>query len=95
MNQLAAEYGDRVAFVAPAWKANLSDTSRRADQLLPGGVVMWGLDEGERIFSAYGVGYQPVTVLIGADKTVVKQLFGAQGQSTIRAAIEELLSVAG
>ncbi len=95
MNQLAAEYQDRVAFVAPAWKSGLSETSRRADQLLPGGLVKWGLDERERVFSAFGVGYQPVTVLIGADKTIVKQLFGGQGRSAIQAAIEELLSVAG
>ena len=56
---------------------------------------MWGLDAPQRIFSAYGVGYQPVTIMIGADKTIVKQLFGAQGSSTLRAAIEELLSISG
>ena len=56
---------------------------------------MWGLDERQRIFSAYGVGYQPITVLIGADKTIVKTLFGAQSRSVIREAIEELLSISG
>ncbi|MDE0233158.1 MAG: hypothetical protein OXI56_07475 [bacterium] len=95
VDALAVEYQDRVAFVAPAWKASLSATSSRADQLLRSGVVMWGLDAPQRIFSAYGVGYQPVTIMIGADKTIVKQLFGAQGSSTLRAAIEELLSISG
>lgn len=95
MDQLATEYQDRVAFVAPAWKAGLSDTSQRAGQLLTSGAVEWGLDQEERIFSAYGVGYQPVTVLVGADKTIVQTLFGAQGESTLRSAIEELLSVSG
>ena len=95
MDQLAAEYRDRAAFVAPAWKANLSDTARRADQLLASGTVMWGLDQQQQVFSAYGVGYQPVTVLIGADKTIVKTLFGAQGSSVLRNAIEELLSTSG
>lgn len=56
---------------------------------------MWGLDENQRIFSAYGVGYQPVTILVGADKTIVKTLRGGQGSSTLRAAIEELLSISG
>ena len=92
---LAAEYQDRVAFVAPAWKAPLQATSRRANQLLRSGLVMWGLDENQRIFSAYGVGYQPVTILVGADKTIVKTLRGGQGSSTLRAAIEELLSISG
>ncbi len=95
MDGFAAEYQDRVAFVAPAWKANLSATSRKANQLLKTGAVMWGLDERQRIFSAYGVGYQPITVLIGADKTIVKTLFGAQSRSVIREAIEELLSISG
>lgn len=54
---------------------------------------MWGLDETQDIFAAYGVGYQPVTILVGADKTIVKTLFGAQGASTLRAAIEELLLI--
>ena len=95
VDALAVEYQGRVAFVAPAWKASLSDTSRRAGQLLGSGLVRWGLDENQRIFSAYGVGYQPVTILVGADKTIVKQMFGAQGSSTLRAAIEELLSISG
>ena len=84
-----------MAFVAPAWKANLSATSRRAEQLLRSGAVMWGLDERERIFSAYAVRGQPVTVLIGADKTIVKRLHGPQGSSVLRSAIEELLSISG
>ena len=84
-----------MAFVAPAWKAPLRATSQRAGQLLRSGIVMWGLDENQRVFSAYGIGYQPITVLIGADKTIVKTLFGAQGASTLRSAIEELLSISG
>lgn len=95
IDELAAEYQDRVAFVAPAWKADLSATSRRADQLLRSGAVKWGLDERQQIFSAYGIGYQPVTVLIGADKTIVNKLFGAQGAATFRSAIDELLSISG
>ena len=84
-----------MTFVAPAWKAPLSATSSRANQLLRSGLVKWGLDENERIFSAYGVGYQPATITIGADKTIVKRLPGAQGSSGFRAAIEELLSISG
>ncbi len=95
MDQLATEYQGRVTFVAPAWKAGLSETSRRAEQLLSSGLIKWGLDEEQSIFSAYGVGYQPVSILVGADKTVVQQLFGGQGSSAMQAAIEELLAVSG
>ena len=95
VDALAVEYQDRVAFVAPAWQSSLAETAEEADRLLRSGVVMWGLDENQQIFSAYGVRYQPVTILVGADKTIVKQFFGAQGSSTLRAAIEELLSISG
>ena len=95
MDQLATEYGDRVAFVAPAWKASLSDTARRAEQLLSSGLVQWGLDESISIFSAYAVGYQPVSILIGSDKTIVIPSPGPRGESAMRSAIEELLAVAG
>ena len=84
-----------MAFVAPAWKAPLNATAQRANQLLRSGAVMWGLDENQRVFSAYSIGYQPITVLIGADKTIVNQMFGAQGASTLRNAIEELLAISG
>ncbi len=81
--------------MAPAWNANLRQTRQRADQLLRSGIVMWGLDESQRIFSAFRVLGQPQTVLIGADKTIVNHLRGEQGQSTLRNAIEELLAISG
>lgn len=95
VDTLAQEYGDRVAFVAPAWKSDLASTASRAAEALPSGVVKWGLDEKEQVFAAYGVPYQPVTVLIGADGTVVDAWPGARSESDMRASIENLLAVAG
>lgn len=91
MAQLALEYGDRVTFVAPAWKASLEATAERAAELIPSGAVRWGLDAEEQVFRAYGVPYQPVTVLIGADKTVVESWAGARSEEEMRAALERLL----
>jgi hypothetical protein len=88
---LAEEYSDRVAFVAPAWKASFDATAQQAAQLLPSGSVQWGLDEGEGIFEMYGVPYQPATVLIGADGTIVESWLGARDESAMREAIEALL----
>jgi hypothetical protein len=92
VDNLAVEYGDRVAFVAPAWKASLADTARRAAELLPSGIVQWGLDADEAVFAAFGVPFQPVTVLIGADKTVVEQWVGVRSEAETRAAIERLIA---
>jgi hypothetical protein len=91
VDALAAEYSDRVAFVAPAWKATLDATAQQATQLLPSGTVRWGLDTGERIFEQYAVPYQPATVLIGADGTIVESWLGARDEAAMRASIEALL----
>lgn len=91
VDALATEYSDRVAFVAPAWKAPFDATAQQAARLLPSGEVRWGLDESEGIFQAYGVPYQPATVLIGADGTVVESWLGARGEDAMRQSIEALL----
>ena len=83
------EYSDRVAFIAPAWKASFEATAQQAAQLLPSGEVRWGLDE--TIFERYGVPYQPATVLIGADGTVVESWLGARGEAAMRDSIEALI----
>ena len=92
VDQLAAEYGDRVAFVAPAWKGTLEATATRAAELLPSGQVLWGLDEAEEIFALYGVPYQPATVLITADGSIFERWSGAREEAEMREAIEALLA---
>lgn len=92
VDNLAQEYGDRVAFVAPAWKGSAEDTAQRAAEWLPSGRVAWGLDAEEEIFSLYGVPYQPVTVLISGDGHIVESWPGARSESEMRAAIESLLA---
>jgi hypothetical protein len=92
VDRIAADYADRVAFVAPAWKASFGATADRAAELMPSGLISWGLDESERVFQAFGVPYQPVTVLIGADGTIVDSWAGARGEDEIRAALDTLLA---
>ena len=43
----------------------------------------------------YGVPYQPVTILIAHDRTVVETWRGALGADAIRAAVENLVSLSG
>jgi hypothetical protein len=82
-----------VDFVAPAWKSTFELTEVRADQLFASGRIMWGLDETEHIFDLYGVPYQPVTVLIAADRTIVETWAGLRGEAEIRAALDHLASL--
>ncbi|HJQ76917.1 MAG TPA: hypothetical protein VJ948_06600 [Acidimicrobiia bacterium] len=93
VDSLAAEYGDRVDFVAPAWNSSLEATRARAEELFQSGQIKWGLDESEVIFQAYGVPYQPVTVLIAADRTVVEAWDGLRAEEEIREALDRLLAL--
>ncbi|HUG07688.1 MAG TPA: hypothetical protein VMP13_02125 [Acidimicrobiia bacterium] len=95
VDSLAAEYADEVDFVAPAWRSSFEATQARADQLFQSGDVMWGLDEDEEIFQLYGVPYQPVTVLIAADGTVVEAWDGLRAEQEIRAALDGLIALSG
>ena len=95
VDSLAAEYGEEVDFVAPAWKSSFEATESRAAELFQSGQIMWGLDEREEIFQAYDIPYQPVTVLIAGDKTVVESWDGLRPEEEIRAAIEDLIALSG
>lgn len=78
-------------FIAPAWKGSFEATAEQAGELMPSGNIDWALDESEEIFSLYGVPYQPASVLIGADGTVVDSWLGARGEDEMRRAIEDLI----
>jgi hypothetical protein len=95
VDKLAAEYADQVDFVAPAWRGTFEATRQKARELFRSGEVMWGLDEAEEIFQIYGVPYQPVTVLIASDETVVEAWPGLRGEEDIRASLENLISLTG
>jgi hypothetical protein len=90
VDNLAEEFDDRVAFVAVAWKGTPEATAERASELMPSGSMVWGLDATEEIFAMYEVPYQPVTVLISADKQVVERWTGLRDEEEIRAALDRL-----
>jgi len=95
VDSLAAEYSDRVDFVAPAWKSDFVSTQTRAEELFLSGQIKWGLDEREEIFALYEVPYQPVTVLIAGDRTILDTWPGLREEAEIREAIENLIGVSG
>lgn len=90
VDNLAEEYEDRIAFVAVAWKGTPEATAQRASELMPSGSMVWGLDASEKVFALYEVPYQPVTVLISADKQVAERWTGLRDEEEIRAALDRL-----
>lgn len=89
VDQLAQEYGDQVTFVAPAWKASFERTLAKAVELMPSGIVEWGLDRDEAVFALYGVTYQPAGVLI-VDGVIIEQWPGGLGADELRERVEYL-----
>lgn len=90
VDEIARDYADEVAFVAPAWKGTAEATAERAAELMPSGIIQWGLDAEETVFQAYGVPYQPVTVLISADGRVVESWPGMRSEGEIRSSLDAL-----
>jgi hypothetical protein len=95
VDRIALDYTDEVAFLAPAWKGTLPATAQRAQEILPSGVVRWGLDADESVFEAFGIPYQPVTVLIAADGTIFERWAGLRDEQAIRHSLDELVSDGG
>lgn len=81
--------------MAPAWKSSFQATEARAGELFQSGQILWGLDEDEDIFERYGIPYQPVTVLIAGDQTVVEAWDGLRAEEEIRAALDDLVALSG
>lgn len=92
MDRLAEEYEGRVVVVAPAWKSSLEDTADAAAQLIPSGKVLWGLDETQEIFAAYGIGGQPAGAIVAADGSLLVTWPGVRDGGDIRADLDALLS---
>lgn len=90
VDEISKDYADKVDFVAVAWKGSAEATAARAAELLPSGNFFWGLDAEEVIFTAYGVPYQPVTVLISSDRTIVDGWAGLADEASIRQKLDLL-----
>jgi hypothetical protein len=89
INAVAPDYADSVRFIAVAGRSDLPATKARADELLSN--VDWGLDES--VWNLYGVRGQPVSFLITGNDIEVGNWFGAAGEETLRAALDELVAL--
>jgi len=89
IDAVAPDYEDSVRFIAVAGQSDLASTKAQADQLLSN--VKWGLDE--TVWNLYGVRGQPVSFLITGNDIEVGNWFGAAGEETLRAALDELVAL--
>jgi len=89
IDAVAPDYKDSVRFIAVAGQSDLASTKAQADQLLSN--VKWGLDES--VWDLYRVRGQPVSFLITGNDIEVDNWFGAAGEETLRAALDELVAL--
>lgn len=81
--------------MAPAWKSTEAATNAAGEGFFPSGNVFWGLDVNEDVFGAYGIPYQPVSVLIAHDQTVYAEWAGMRSSSEVEALLDEVVALAG
>jgi hypothetical protein len=91
VDEIAKEYEGEVRFISVAWKGSLDETRERAGQLLTSGLVTWGLDDTGDFFSAWGVPYQPETVLLTGDDIEFDRWPGVLGEEELRSRIDALV----
>ena len=78
--------------LAPAVQSSLERAAGVAELLLPSGLVPWGLDADQEVFSAYGFRGVPGGAIVAADGTLMSTWQGARDTDEIKAALDDLLS---
>ncbi len=90
VDEIAAEYGDRVRFIALAGRSDFDTTAAEAERLFSN--LEWGLDDD--VWDLYEVPYQPVTFLITGDDIVFERFAGVPySPDELRSRLDELLSL--
>jgi len=91
---LGAEYQGRVVILAPAVQSSPEGAARVAEQLLPSGLVPWGLDAEQEVFSAYGLRGVPAGAIVASDGALVDTWQGSGDIEEMKAVLDDLLSAA-
>jgi hypothetical protein len=89
VDEIAADYADRVRFVAVAGRASYDKTADRAAGLFSN--LEWGLDDA--VWDLYNVPYQPVTFLVTGDDIVFDTWPGLRAEEDIRAQLDALVAL--
>ena len=90
---LGAEYEGRAVVLAPAVQSSLERAAGVAERLLPSGLVPWGLDADQEVFSAYRFRGVPAGAVVSADGTLIDTWQGARDTDEIKDILDDLLSV--
>lgn len=72
LNQLAEEFEEEIVFVGVSNRDTVANGKAYRDEF----DVPYPLAHGPRVWDRYDVAYQPVTIVIGADGTVVERIDG-------------------
>jgi len=90
IDRVAADYQDRVTFVAVAGRSSLGASAERVGVWFSPDRILWGYSDD--IWALYGIPGQPVSVLVTVGGFEVDRWFGASPESDIRVALDRLVS---
>ncbi|MDE0120658.1 MAG: hypothetical protein OXS33_02870 [bacterium] len=90
---LGAEYEGRAVVLAPAVQSSLERAAAVAGQLLPSGLVPWGLDADQEVFAAYGFRGVPAGAMVASDGILIETWQGSRDVDEIKALLDGLLSM--
>lgn len=92
LEDVTAEFGDDVVFLALGGLSDTEDLAARAEQWFPSGRIVWAHDEDLALWGALGVAGTPTTITIDSDGRVAAAWSGERGREFMRAQILELLT---
>jgi thiol-disulfide isomerase/thioredoxin len=92
VDALAQEYGEQIAFIAVAGKADYPATEEEANRLFSP-LVRWGLDDS--IWDLYQVPYQPASFFITGNDVIIESYAGPVPEDEMRALLDELVALSG
>lgn len=82
-----------MAVLAPAVQSSLERAAGVAGQLLPSGLVPWGLDADQEVFSAYGFRGVPAGAIVASDGTLIHTWQGSRDIDGLKAVLDDLLAM--
>jgi thiol-disulfide isomerase/thioredoxin len=91
VDAVAADYLDRVTFVAVAGRSTLEASRARVGEWFSPDRLLWGYDDD--LWGAYAVRGQPVSVLISSDGVIVDRWYGAVGEASLRDRLDALVAI--
>ncbi len=92
IDAVSQDYLDDITFLAVAGNSRRPERAAdRAGDWFDPARILWGYSD--EVWALYGVGTQPVSVLISSDDVIVDAWFGPASEEDLRGALDRLRAI--